>query len=118
MLNKVILIGNLGADPETRYTQDGTCVCHLRLATNERYRDRSGERKERTEWHRVVLWGKLGEVAARHLRRGARVYIEGRIETRTWRDRDGVERSTTEIRGAEMKMLGGGQTKAADEVPA
>ena len=117
MLNKAILIGNLGADPETRYTQDGTCVCNIRIATTERYKDRNGERQERTEWHRVVLWGKLGEIANQYLRKGSQVYIEGRIETRKWTDRDGNDRYTTEIRASEMKMLGGrgegGQRSAA-----
>jgi single-strand DNA-binding protein len=107
MLNKAILIGNLGADPETRYMQDGTCVCNIRLATTERYKDRNGERQERTEWHRVVLWGKLGEIANQYLKKGSQVYIEGRIETRKWTDREGQDRYTTEIRASEMKMLGG-----------
>jgi len=107
MLNKAILIGNLGADPETRYTQDGTCVCNIRIATTERYKDRNGERQERTEWHRVVLWGKLGEIANQYLHKGSQVYIEGKIETRKWTDRDGNTRYTTEIRANEMKMLGG-----------
>ncbi|RMG91408.1 MAG: single-stranded DNA-binding protein [Zetaproteobacteria bacterium] len=107
MLNKVFLIGNLGADPETRYTQDGTCVCNIRLATTERFKNRNGEQQERTEWHRVVLWGRLGEIAGQYLRKGSRVFIEGRIETRKWQDREGNDRYTTEIRASEMKMLGG-----------
>ncbi len=106
MLNKVFLIGNLGADPETRYTQDGTCVCNIRLATTERFKNRNGEPQERTEWHRVVLWGRLGEIAGQYLRKGSRVFIEGRIETRKWQDREGNDRYTTEIRASEMKMLG------------
>ncbi len=105
MLNKVMLIGNLGADPETRYTQDGTCVCNIRVATTERWKNRDGEPQERTEWHRVVLWGRLGEIAGQYLRKGSRVYIEGRLETRKWTDRDGNDRYTTEIRASEMKML-------------
>lgn len=108
MLNKAMLIGNLGQDPETRYTQDGTCVCNIRLATTERYKDRNGQQQERTEWHRVVLWGKLGEIANQYLRKGSRVFIEGRIETRKWQDKEGQDRYTTEIRASEMKMLGGG----------
>ena len=108
MLNKAMLIGNLGADPETRYTQDGTCVCNLRLATTERYKDRNGQQQERTEWHRVVLWGKLGEIANQYLNKGARVFIEGRIETRKWTNKEGQDQYTTEIRASEMKMLGGG----------
>ncbi len=108
MLNKVMLIGNLGADPETRFTQDGTCVCNLRVATTEKFKNRNGEPQERTEWHRVVLWGRLGEIANQYLKKGSRVYIEGKIETRKWQDRDGNDRYTTEIRATEMKMLGGG----------
>jgi len=108
MLNKAMLIGNLGADPETRFTQDGTCVCNLRLATTEKYKNRNGEQVEKTEWHRVVLWGRLGEIANQYLKKGARVYIEGKIETRKWQDRDGNDRYTTDIRANEMKMLGGG----------
>lgn len=108
MLNKVMLIGNLGADPETRYTQDGTCVCNIRVATTEKFKNRNGEPQERTEWHRVVLWGRLGEIANQYLKKGSRVYIEGKIETRKWQDRDGNDRYTTEIRASDMKMLGGG----------
>jgi len=107
MLNKVILIGNLGRDPEARFTQDGTCVCNVNMATTERFKTRNGERQERTEWHRVVLWGKLGEIANQYLHKGSKVYIEGKIETRKWQDRDGNDRYTTEIRAHEMKMLDG-----------
>ena len=107
MLNKAILIGNLGADPETRYMQDGTCVCNIRIATSERFKDKSGERQERTEWHRVVLWGKLGEIANQYLHKGSQVYIEGKIETRKWTNKEGVDVYTTEIRANEMKMMGG-----------
>jgi len=106
MLNKAILIGNLGADPETRYMQDGTCVCNIRIATTERFKDKSGERQERTEWHRIVLWGKLGEIANQYLHKGSQVYIEGKIETRKWTNKEGVDVYTTEIRANEMKMLG------------
>jgi single-strand DNA-binding protein len=112
MLNKVMLIGNLGADPETRFTQDGTCVCNLRLATTEKFKNRAGEQQERTEWHRVVLWGRLGEIVNQYLSKGARVYIEGKIETRKWQDRDGNDKYTTEIRANEMKMLGGGSGRS------
>ena len=114
MLNKAMLIGNLGADPETRYTQDGTCVCNLRLATTEKFKNRNGEQQERTEWHRVVLWGRLGEIAGQYLRKGAKVYVEGKIETRKWQDRDGGDRYTTEIRAHEMKMLGGRREDTAN----
>jgi len=107
-VNKAILVGNLGADPETRYTSNGTCVTNIRLATTEQWKDRqSGEQQERTEWHRVVLWGKLGEVAEQYLRKGAQVYIEGRIETRKWQDQGGQDRYTTEVRALDMQMLGG-----------
>ncbi|MDX8391110.1 MAG: single-stranded DNA-binding protein [Mariprofundaceae bacterium] len=119
MLNKAILIGNMGADPETRYMQDGTCVCNIRIATTERFKDRNGERQEKTEWHRVVLWAKLGEIANQYLRKGSQVYIEGKIETRKWTDRDGNDRYTTEIRANEMKMLGGkGEGAARSSAPA
>jgi len=87
--------------------QDGTCVCNINIATTERFKNRDGERQDRTEWHRVVMWGKLGEIANQYLRKGSQVYIEGKIETRKWQDRDGKDRYTTEIRANEMKMLGG-----------
>jgi len=108
MLNKVMLIGNLGADPETRFTQDGTCVCNLRVATTEKFKGRDGNQQEKTEWHRVVLWGRLGEIANQYLTKGSRVYIEGKIETRKWTNKEGQDQYTTEIRCNEMKMLGGG----------
>ncbi len=111
MLNKVMLIGNLGADPETRFTQDGTCVCNLRLATTEKFKGRDGNQQEKTEWHRIVLWGRLGEICNQYLSKGSRVYIEGKIETRKWTNKDGQDQYTTEIRGSEMKMLGGGSSQ-------
>jgi len=99
-LNKVILIGNLGADPETRYAPSGDAICNLRIATTEVWKDKaSGERREATEWHRVVYFGRTAEVAAQYLRKGSQVYIEGRLQTRKWQDKDGQERYTTEIRG-------------------
>ncbi|RMH52995.1 MAG: single-stranded DNA-binding protein [Zetaproteobacteria bacterium] len=107
MLNKVMLIGNLGADPETRFTQDGTCVSNIRVATTERFRNRDGSLQEHTEWHRVTLWGRLGEIARDYLRKGSRVYIEGQIRTNKWQDRDGHDRYTTEIRARDLKMLSG-----------
>ena len=107
-VNKVILIGHLGADPEVRYTQGGTAVANIRLATNESYNDRtSGERVERTEWHRVVAWGKLAEIVEQYLKKGRQVYIEGRLQTRQWQDKDNNTRYTTEIRANDMVMLGG-----------
>ncbi len=107
-VNKAILIGNLGADPEMRYTQSGRAVANLRIATSTRWRDReSGEQQERTEWHRVVLFGKLGEIAGEYLKKGSQVYLEGRIQTRKWQGQDGQDRYTTEIVASEMQMLGG-----------
>ncbi len=107
-VNKVILIGNLGADPETRYTANGTAVTNIRIATSDSWRDKqSGEQQERTEWHQVVLWGRLGEIAAEYLRKGRQVYIEGRIQTRKWQGQDGQDRYTTEIVARDMQLLGG-----------
>ena len=106
-VNKVILVGNLGADPETRYLPSGDPVTNLRLATTDSWKDKaSGEKKEATEWHRVVLFRRLAEVAGQYLKKGSQVYIEGRIRTRKWQDKDGQERYTTEIEAEEMKMLG------------
>ena len=106
-VNKAILVGRLGRDPETRYTSGGQAVANFTLATDETYKDRAGERQKRTEWHRVVLWGKLAEIAQQYLKKGQLVYVEGRIQTRQWEDkRDGQKRSTTEIVGTTMRMLG------------
>ena len=106
-LNKVILIGNLGKDPETRYAPSGDAICNLTLATTETWKDKAtGERKDATEWHRIVFFGKLAEIAAQYLKKGAQVYVEGRLQTRKWQDQSGQERYTTEIRADEMKMLG------------
>ncbi|MFI4894720.1 MAG: single-stranded DNA-binding protein [Steroidobacterales bacterium] len=107
-INKVILIGHLGADPETRAMPSGMTVANLRLATTESWKDKqSGEQQERTEWHNVALFGRLGEIAAEYLRKGSQVYIEGRLRTRKWQDKEGRDRYTTEIVGSEMQMLGG-----------
>ncbi|MGA7966469.1 MAG: single-stranded DNA-binding protein, partial [Gammaproteobacteria bacterium] len=107
-INKVILVGNLGADPEVRYTQSGSPVANLRIATSERWKDKqSGEPQERTEWHRVVLFGKLGEIAEQYLKKGSQVYIEGRLQTRKWQGQDGQDRYSTEVVGNDMQMLGG-----------
>lgn len=112
-INKVILIGNLGADPENRALPSGEAVCNIRLATTENWKDKStGEKRELTEWHRVVLYRKLAEIASQYLRKGSAVYIEGRLRTRKWQDKDGQERYTTEIEGSEMKMLGGATESA------
>ena len=107
-VNKVILIGNLGADPETRAMPSGTTVANLRLATSESWRDKqTGEQQERTEWHRVALFGRLAEVAGEYLRKGSKVYIEGSLRTRKWTDKQGNERYSTEIVGNDMQMLDG-----------
>jgi single-strand DNA-binding protein len=106
-VNKVILIGNLGGDPELRQTPSGTSVATFTLATNESWTDRDGARQERTEWHRVVAWGKLAEICGQYLRKGRQVYIEGRLTTRSWEDKQGVQRKTTEIVAQQMMMLGG-----------
>jgi single-strand DNA-binding protein len=107
-INKVILIGNLGADPETRAMPSGSQVANLRIATSESWRDKqTGEQQERTEWHRVAMFGRLAEIAAEYLRKGSQVYIEGSLRTRKWQDKQGNERYSTEIIGNEMQMLGG-----------
>lgn len=109
-INKVILIGNLGRDPEVRYTAGGSAVANLRIATTESWRDKqSGEKKEATEWHSVVLFGKTAEIAGEYLKKGRTVYIEGRLQTRKYQDKDGQERYSTEIVASDMQMLGGGE---------
>jgi single-strand DNA-binding protein len=111
-VNKVILAGNLGADPETRYTSSGTAISSLRVATSEQWTDKqSGERQERTEWHRVKLFGKLAEIAGEYLKKGRTVYIEGSLRTNKYTDKDGVERYSTDIIGNEMQMFGGGDER-------
>jgi single-strand DNA-binding protein len=107
-INKVILIGNLGQDPESRTTPGGTTVTNIRIATSESWRDKqSGEMKEQTEWHTVVMWNRLGEIAAEYLKKGSQVYIEGRLRTRKWQDKTGNDRYSTEIVASEMQMMGG-----------
>jgi single-strand DNA-binding protein len=107
-INKVILIGNLGADPETRSMPSGMSVTNIRIATSESWKDKqSGETKERTEWHSVAMFGRLGEIAAQYLRKGSQVYIEGSLRTRKWQDKEGKDRYTTEIIANEMQMMGG-----------
>ncbi len=105
-VNKVILIGNLGADPEIRYTPGGVAVANLRLATTENWTNRDGQRETRTEWHRVVAFGRLAEICGEHLSKGKQIYIEGRLQTRQWEDKDGIKRYTTEIVATTMQMLG------------
>ncbi|MCB2193113.1 MAG: single-stranded DNA-binding protein [Deltaproteobacteria bacterium] len=107
-VNKVILIGNLGADPELKYTPSGTAVCTFRLATSESFKDRDGNQQERTEWHRIVAWTKLGEIAAQYLSKGRQVYIEGSIRTRSWEDQSGERKYMTEIVARDIQFLGGG----------
>jgi single-strand DNA-binding protein len=107
-INKVILVGNLGADPETRYTASGSAITNIRVATTEAWKDKqSGEQQERTEWHRVVFFNRLAEIAGEYLRKGSQVYVEGTLRTRKWQDKDGQDRYTTEIVANEMQMLGG-----------
>ena len=107
-LNKVMLIGNLGADPEVRYTAGGAAVANVRLATADSWRDKdSGETQERTEWHRVVFFGRLAEIVEQYVKKGSQIYIEGRLQTRKWQDKDGNEKFSTEIVASEMQMLGG-----------
>lgn len=107
-VNKVILVGNLGNDPETKYMPSGSAVTNLSVATNESWKDKqTGEQKERTEWHRVAMFGRLAEIAAEYLRKGSQVYIEGKLRTRKWQDQQGNDKYTTEIIADEMQMLGG-----------
>ena len=107
MVNKVFLIGRLGADPEIRYTPSGAEVATFRIATSENWTNKSGEKEERTEWHRIVAWRGLAKICGEYLSKGKLVYIEGRLRTRSWEDREGNKRSTTEIEASDMKMLGG-----------
>lgn len=107
MLNKASIIGNLGNDPDMRYTQSDTAVCNISVATTERWKNKDGERVEETEWHRVVAFGKLAEIMGEYLRKGSQVYIEGKIKTEKYTDKEGVERYSTKIYANEMKMLGG-----------
>lgn len=111
-VNKVILVGNLGRDPEVRYTKSGQAVASFSLATSERWTGKDGSKEEKTEWHRITAWGKLGEICGEYLSKGKQVYIEGRLQTREWEDKDGNKRQTTEIVANNMTMLGqaGGDT--------
>ena len=107
-VNKVILVGNLGADPDMRYTPSGQGVCEMRIATSESWNDKNGQRQERTEWHRIVVWGKRAEVCSKYLSKGRQVYVEGRIQTRSYDDKDGNKRYITEIIANDVQFLGGG----------
>jgi|SRR6516165_5836463 single-strand DNA-binding protein len=115
-VNKVILIGNLGRDPETRYTTGGDAVTNLRIATTETWKDKSGEKQERTEWHTVVLFGRQAEIAGEYLKKGRPVYIEGRLQTRKYTDKEGVEKYATEIVGDRMQLLGGREGGGGSDV--
>lgn len=118
-VNKVILIGNLGADPESRFFPDGTQVCNVRLATTETWKDKaSGERREATEWHPLVFRSKLAEIAAQYLKKGSQIYVEGSLKTRKWQDKSGQDRYTTEVQVAELKMLGGKRDDGGSYAPA
>lgn len=121
-INKVILVGNLGADPEVRYTPSGTAVANFNLATNESYKNRDGEMVEKTEWHRIVVWDRLAEICGEYLKKGSQVYIEGSLQTRQYEDKDGVTKYTTEIKCREMQILGsrdgaGGSSDDYDQRP-
>ena len=121
-VNKVILVGNLGRDPETRYTTNGDAVTNIRLATTDTWKDKNGEKQERTEWHNVVFYGRQAEIAGEYLKKGRQIYVEGRIQTRKWQDKEGQDRYTTEIVADRMQMLGSregsGAPAGADEPPA
>lgn len=117
-LNKCSFIGNLGADPEIRHTQSGQAVANFNIAVNSKWTDKqSGEKKEHTEWVRIVLWSKLAEIASQYLKKGNQIYVEGEFQTRKWTDQAGVERYTTEIRGRELRMLGGRQDGGGSSRP-
>lgn len=108
-VNKVILIGNLGRDPETRYMPDGGAITNVSIATTDVWKDKNGDKQEKTEWHRVAFFGKLAEIAGEYLKKGSQVYVEGRLQTRKWQDKDGVDKYTTEIVADRMQMLGSRQ---------
>jgi single-strand DNA-binding protein len=117
-VNKVILLGNLGRDPETRYSPDNAAITNVSIATTRRYKDSSGQQQEETEWHRVVFFGRLAEIAGEYLRKGRPVYVEGRLRTRKWQDKEGNDKYTTEIVAENMQLLGGrdgAPTPAADD---
>ena len=121
-VNKVILIGNLGADPETRYLPSGDAVTNIRIATTENWKDKSGEKQEHTEWHRIAFFGKLAEIAGEYLKKGSPVYVEGRIRTRKWQDKEGQDKYSTEIVADRMQLLGarggGSESMSREREPA
>jgi len=108
-VNKVIIVGNLGRDPETRYMPDGGAITNISVATTDKWKDKNGEMQEKTEWHRVAFFGKLAEIAGEYLKKGSQVYVEGRLQTRKWQDKDGADKYTTEIVANQMQMLGSRQ---------
>ena len=108
-VNKVIIVGNLGRDPETRYSPDGGAITNVSVATTDKWKDKNGEMQEKTEWHRVAFFGKLAEIAGEYLKKGSQVYVEGRLQTRKWQDKEGQDRYTTEIVANQMQMLGSRQ---------
>ncbi|HQU99284.1 MAG TPA: single-stranded DNA-binding protein [Nitrosomonas sp.] len=116
-VNKVILIGNLGKDPETRYMSNGEAVTNITLATTDTWKDKNGDKQEKTEWHRVTFYRKLAEIAGEYLKKGRSVYVEGRLETRKWTDKNGMDRYTTDIIATDMKMLGTRSGSGAFEAP-
>ena len=114
-VNKVILIGNLGRDPETRYMPDGGAITNISVATTDVWKDKNGEKQEKTEWHRVAFFGKLAEIAGEYLKKGSQVYVEGRLQTRKWQDKEGVDKYTTEVIADRMQMLGSRQGMGGGE---
>jgi single-strand DNA-binding protein len=114
-INKVIIVGRLGADPEVKTVSGGTTVARLSLATSENWTDREGQKQERTEWHRIVVWGKMGETCGKYLSKGRQVYVEGRLQTRSWEDQQGQKKYTTEIVAQNVQFLGGGASAGADK---
>jgi single-strand DNA-binding protein len=117
-VNKAILVGNLGGDPETRYTQNGTSVVNFSMATNEAWTGKDGQKQERTEWHKIVVWDKQADACAKYLSKGSQVYVEGRIQTRQWEDKDGQKRFTTEIVAQHVTFLGGADERPPETSPA
>lgn len=117
-VNKVILVGNLGKDPEVRHLENGAAVANFSIATTESYKDKNGNRQDQTEWHNIVLWRGLAQIAEKYLRKGSQIYVEGKLRTRNWQDKDGNTRYTTEIVGDNMTMLGGRNNSTNNEAPA
>lgn len=116
-VNKAIILGNLGSDPELRSTPSGAQVCNFNVATNESWKDKDGEKHDRTEWHKIIVWGKVAENCQKYLSKGRQVYIEGRIQTRSWEDKEGVKRYTTEIVASKVDFIGGGNGGGGDRPP-